>query len=124
MYRSREWLYERIRRGDPADPTVSAPVYDSGRGPVSALHRDGRITVRRANEVPVLGGRQFAARHIRPTRRYTCHDILEILLVRPGAIAGPPFWRRPGPRAASPPLVRRSVRRRRPRPVDMRAPGC
>ncbi|WP_435053229.1 IS21 family transposase [Kitasatospora phosalacinea] len=90
---------------------LPADAYDCGLDLTPTVHRNGRITVRqcyysvparfiggtvrvslRANELLVFDGRHVVAKHPRLTRRYTYHDILdhylEVLLVKPGALAG------------------------------------
>lgn len=85
--------------------------FDCGVTLTPMVRRDSRIVVRqcyysvparfigakvrvslRANELLVYDGRQVIARHRRLTRRYDYHDeldhYLEILLVKPGALAG------------------------------------
>ncbi|MFE6750857.1 hypothetical protein ACFVGM_33735 [Kitasatospora purpeofusca] len=90
---------------------LPADAYDCGLDLTPTVHRNGRITVRqcyysvparfiggtvrvslRANELLVFDGRHVVAKHPRLTRRYTYRDILdhylEVLLVKPGALAG------------------------------------
>ncbi|MFJ7278497.1 Mu transposase domain-containing protein [Kitasatospora sp. NPDC098663] len=90
---------------------LPADDYDCGIDLTPTVARNSRITVwqcyysvpakfigakvrvkLRANELWVFDGRKVVARHLRLTRRYTYHDLLdhylEILLVKPGAFAG------------------------------------
>jgi len=59
--------------------------------PARFIDRKVRVSLR-ANEVVVFDGRQIVARHPRLSRRFDYHDdldhYLEILLVKPGALAG------------------------------------
>ncbi|MEJ3745374.1 hypothetical protein WEI85_19030 [Actinomycetes bacterium KLBMP 9797] len=59
--------------------------------PARFIGRKVRVSLR-ANEVLVFDGRQRVARHPRLSRRYEYHDVLdhylEILRVKPGALAG------------------------------------
>ncbi len=98
-----------------AETPLLAPLpedeFDCGVTLTPTVRRDSRIVVRqcyysvparfigakvrvslRANELLIYDGRQVIARHRRLTRRYDYHDeldhYLEVLLVKPGALAG------------------------------------
>lgn len=94
--------------------------------PARFIGRTVRVVLR-SSDLVVFHGRTEIARHPRLTakgaERVVLDHFLEVLLAKPGAMAGSKPWTRPAAKAGSPPSMKRSGLRRRQLEATPRAPN-